>query len=112
MVQEAQKYPDTRYLLDRLPSAINSGEQYPIEALFVAGANPLYTMTDSKKVKEAFDKIPFVVSFSSYMDETAENADLILPNHVFLERYEDVPTPPGMQKPVISLYKTSSKSAV
>ena len=101
----SSKYPDTRYLLDRLPSAINSGEQYPIEALFVAGANPLYTMTDSKKVKEAFDKIPFVVSFSSYMDETAENADLILPNHVFLERYEDVPTPPGMQKPVISLSK-------
>ncbi|MBC8199122.1 MAG: molybdopterin-dependent oxidoreductase [Desulfobacterales bacterium] len=101
----SKKYPDTRYLLDRLPDAINSGEKYPIEALFVAGANPVYTIPDTKAVKEAFNRVAFVVSFSSYMDETAENADLILPNHVFLERYEDVPTPVGLQKPIIGLSK-------
>jgi anaerobic selenocysteine-containing dehydrogenase len=101
----SKRYPDTRYLLDRLPDAINSGKEYPIEALFVAGANPVYTIPDSKAVKEAFNKVPFVVSFSSYMDETAANSDLILPNHVFLERYEDVPTPVGLQKPIISLSK-------
>ncbi|MDI6686729.1 MAG: molybdopterin-dependent oxidoreductase [Desulfobacterales bacterium] len=101
----SKRYPDTRYLLDRLPNAINSGEEYPVEALFVAGANPVYTIPDSKAVKEAFNKVPFVVSFSSYMDETAANSDLILPNHVFLERYEDVPTPVGLQKPIISLSK-------
>ncbi len=39
------------------------------------------------------------------MDETAANSDLILPNHVFLERYEDVPTPVGLQKPIIGLSK-------
>jgi anaerobic selenocysteine-containing dehydrogenase len=101
----SNKYPDTRYLLDRLPDVINSGEKYPIEALFVAGANPVYTIPDTKAVEEAFNKVPFVVSFSSYMDETAANSDLILPNHVFLERYEDVPTPVGVQKPIIGLSK-------
>ncbi|MDA3832588.1 MAG: molybdopterin-dependent oxidoreductase [Spirochaetales bacterium] len=101
----SKRYPDTRYLLDRLPNAINSGKEYPVEALFVAGANPVYTIPDSKAVKEAFNKVPFVVSFSSYMDETAANSDLILPNHVFLERYEDVPTPVGLQKPIIGLSK-------
>jgi len=100
-----KRYPDTRYLLDRLPEAINSGKEYPIEALFVVGANPVYTIPDSKAVKEAFNRVPFIVSFSSYMDETAENADLILPNHVFLERYEDVPTSVGLQKPIIGLSK-------
>jgi anaerobic selenocysteine-containing dehydrogenase len=99
----SKKYPFSRYLLNRLPQALNSGEPYPLNALFVAGTNPLYTMPDSKSVKKAFDKVPFVVSFSSYMDETAQNADLILPNHAYLERYEDIPTPAGMPKPVIGL---------
>jgi anaerobic selenocysteine-containing dehydrogenase len=99
----SEKYPFSRYLLHRLPQTLHSGETYPLKALFVAGANPLYTMSDSKSVQKAFDKVPFVVSFSSYMDETAQNADLILPNHAYLERYEDIPTPAGMPKPVIGL---------
>jgi anaerobic selenocysteine-containing dehydrogenase len=99
----SKKYPFSRYLLNRLPEAISSEKKYPLNTLFVAGDNPLYTMSDSKVVKKAFDKIPFVISFSSYMDETAQNADLILPNHVYLERYEDIPTPAGMPRPVIGL---------
>jgi anaerobic selenocysteine-containing dehydrogenase len=101
----SKKYPFSRSLLNRLPVAINSGKKYPLEALFVVGANPLYSMPDSKAVKKAFDKIPFVVSFSSFMDETAQNSDLILPNHTYLERYEDVPQPAGLTKPVIGLSK-------
>ena len=99
----SKKYPFSRYLLNRLPQALNSGEPYPPNVLFVAGTNPLYQMADSKAVKKAFDKVPFVVSFSSYMDETAQNADLILPNHTYLERYQDIPTPAGIPKPVIGL---------
>jgi len=37
------------------------------------------------------------------MDETALNSDLILPNHIYLERYEDVPATAGLSKPVVSL---------
>jgi len=101
----SKKYLFSRYLMNRLPEAVNSGEQYPLQALFVSGANPLYTLPDTKSTEKAFDKIPFVVSFSSYMDETAQHADLILPNHVFLERYEDVPAPVGLIQPVIGLAK-------
>ncbi|MBW1896275.1 MAG: molybdopterin oxidoreductase, partial [Deltaproteobacteria bacterium] len=56
-------------------------------------------------VAKAFEKIPFVVSFSSYFDETAFNADLILPNHHYLERWQDFPTPRGLNKPVLGLVK-------
>lgn len=101
----SEKFPHTRYLSSRFFEAIASGKQYPIQALFVTGANPYYSMPDSNMVKKAFEKIPFVVSFSSYMDESAKNANLILPNHAYLERYEDVPTPTGLQKPVIGLSK-------
>ncbi len=95
--------------LNQLPSAVLSGKPYPLNALLVMEANPLYTMPDSKSVQEAFDKIPFVVSFSSFMDETARNADLILPNHVYLERHEDAPLPEGFSRPVISLSKAVFK---
>jgi anaerobic selenocysteine-containing dehydrogenase len=37
------------------------------------------------------------------MDETTELADMVLPNHVFLERYEDVPAALGFPKPIIGL---------
>lgn len=91
----SKKYPYPRHLLNRLTEVINSAEESPLQALLVNGANPLYSMANTGAVKKAFDKIPFVVSFSSFMDETAKNADLILPNHTYLERYEDVPPPPG-----------------
>jgi len=97
----SQPYPFTRSLLNRLPEVLNAGGDYGLQMLMVHGANPCYTLPDSKAVMAAFNKIPFVVSFSSYMDETAKNSDLILPNHTYLERYEDVPAPAGLSKPFI-----------
>ena len=98
-------YPLTKYLPDRWPHAINGGETGAIKALLVNGADPYFTTMDSAAVAKAFDSIPFVVSFSSYLDETAYHADLILPNHHYLERWEDTPTPVGLQKPVLGLVK-------
>ncbi len=98
-----KRYPMTRSLLNRLSTMLNAEKDNGLEMLMVHGANPCYTLSDSKAVKAAFDKIPFVVSFSSFMDETAKNADLILPNHVYLERYEDVPAPAGLPRPFIGL---------
>jgi anaerobic selenocysteine-containing dehydrogenase len=92
------EYPNVRYLLNHLAYAADG-----IEALLVAEANPCYALPGSKDVKAAFDNIPFVVSFSSFFDETAMNADLILPNHVYLERYEDVPVTFGAGSPTVGL---------
>ncbi len=101
----SKEYPYVQSLLNRFPKMVNEAGKYPIKILMVYNSNPLYSMSDTDSVKAAFDKIPFIVSFSSYMDETAKNADLILPNHVFLERYEDVPTPNGLQYPILGLAK-------
>jgi anaerobic selenocysteine-containing dehydrogenase len=89
--------------LHRLPQVVNASAESPVQVLFVAGVNPAYSLQDTESVKKAFEKIPFVVSFSSYMDETTELADMVLPNHVFLERYEDVPAAMGFPKPMIGL---------
>jgi anaerobic selenocysteine-containing dehydrogenase len=89
--------------LTRLPEVIGSGQESPIQALFVANSNPMHSLPDSQAVAKAIEKIPYVVSFSSVMDETAAGADLILPNHLYLERYEDVAAASGFPKPIIGL---------
>ena len=97
------KYPNAPSLIDRFVKKVAKEEGYPINALLVQGANPCHSMADSKTVAAAFEKIPFVVSFSPFMDETAMNADLILPDHTNLERYQDVPIRAGVPKQALGL---------
>lgn len=97
------RYPNARYLLHRLPEVINASAESPLQVLFITDANPAYALPDTAAVAKAFEKIPTVVSFSSYMDETSALADMILPNHMFLERYQDVAGAHGFPEPIISL---------
>ncbi|MBU4318073.1 MAG: molybdopterin-dependent oxidoreductase [Proteobacteria bacterium] len=90
-------------LLNRFAQKVADG--YPLEVLLISGANPAYTLPDTQGIKAALDKIPFIVSFSSFMDETARVSDLILPQPMYLERYEDVPCSPGFSKTYLGLSK-------
>ena len=96
-------FKDAASLPHRLIQKINSTAQSPVQALFVCDANPVFTLHDSEAVRNAFEKIPLIVSLSAYMDETAAAADYILPLHNYLERYEDVPTTAGLAKPLVGL---------
>ena len=84
---------------------INEGKLYPLQMLWVYEANPVHDLADVKPFVEALNKIETVVSFSPFMDETTQLADLVLPGPTYLERLEDVPTPPGLQYPVLGLSK-------
>jgi anaerobic selenocysteine-containing dehydrogenase len=101
---DSETYPYTASIISQFAKGVNEGTGgYGVDALLVSGANPCHTLRDVESVKRAFDRIGFIVSFSSYMDETASQADLILPNHTYLERYQDVPAPFGLNKPVIGM---------
>ncbi len=76
--------------------AMASGSEYPVELLFIHEANPVYTLQETALVTQALQKAGMVVSFSSYMDETTQWADLVLPNHNALERLDDVVGLPGV----------------
>ncbi|MBI9073949.1 MAG: molybdopterin-dependent oxidoreductase [Desulfatibacillum sp.] len=91
-------------LLSNLPKAINA-QHGGLKALLVAGANPLYTLADTEETAAALQKIEYIVSFASQMDDTFTYADIILPDHIYLESTVDVPTPPGFAKPVYGLAK-------
>jgi anaerobic selenocysteine-containing dehydrogenase len=74
--------------LAQLTSGILDGSSVP-QVLLLDGANPLFTSPKSWRVREALDKIPYIVSFGSFLDETAALSDLILPDHSFLETWSE-----------------------
>jgi anaerobic selenocysteine-containing dehydrogenase len=72
-----------------MTSALVSGHETAPRVLFVDGANPVFSTPPAWKVREAISRVPFIVSFSAFLDETSVMADLILPDHSFLESWTD-----------------------
>jgi anaerobic selenocysteine-containing dehydrogenase len=60
-------------------------DQPPYDMLMIHGFNPMFE--DSLFWLQKLSRIPFIVCFSSVMDETSELADLILPDHSYLESW-------------------------
>jgi anaerobic selenocysteine-containing dehydrogenase len=57
----------------------------PYRVLMVHNFNPVFV---TPRIRQEILSIPFVVSFSAFMDETAELADLLLPDHTYLESWD------------------------
>jgi len=73
-----------------------------VALLLVHGANPLYSLGGG--FSQAWQKVGFKVSFSSYLDETATAADLVLPDLHPLEQWNDSRPRAGinaLQQPVM-----------
>ena len=121
VVQSGQDYPALGQEnglpnITKLAEQLSAGQPYPIDVLFLYESNPLYSLPASLRFHEALEKIPLVVSFSNFMDESTSMSDLILPDHTFLESWGDsVPDPMvagltvGLAQPVLSpIFNTRS----
>ncbi len=103
-----------------LPEAIRRSDPYPVKALFLYYANPLYSRPDTDRFYEAVAQVPFIVSFSPFYDESTAQADLILPDSTYLERLQDdLPLDLGgralfgLRQPVVEpLYDTANTGDV
>ncbi len=73
------------------------------EVLIVNNTNPVFNAPDSFDFSEVLQNVPFIASFSSFMDETTEMADLILPTPTYLESWGDDVPEPGVGIPVASI---------
>jgi len=78
------------------------------QVLMVRGVNPVHGLPSAANFAAAVENADFVIAFSSFMDETATMANLILPEHTYLEDWgDDVPDPGpryqtlGIQQPVV-----------
>ncbi|MCL5055750.1 MAG: molybdopterin-dependent oxidoreductase [Firmicutes bacterium] len=103
-----------------LPDKILKQEPYSLKALFLYYVNPLFTRINPDRWEKALSTIPFIVSFSPFMDESAWFSDLILPDCTYLERWEDACIAPttgypifGARQPVVEpLYNTKNTGDV
>lgn len=104
----------------RLSAALRSGRPYPAEAVFLYFANPAFSLPATLRMQEALDRVPLIVSFSPFHDESTQAADFVLPDHTFLERWGADPTPRNIGFPVLgvrqpvrpALYDTRATSDV
>jgi anaerobic selenocysteine-containing dehydrogenase len=83
-----------------MPEAFETGKPYAAAALLLHYSNPLWSKPGARWQK-ALAQVPFVVSFSPLLDESARFADLLLPDHTFLESWDVVD--PGRGSRVLSL---------
>ena len=90
-----------------------------IQALLISGSNFVFNSPDSESLKKQLSSIPFIASFSSFIDETTSFSHLIIPDHCNLEKLDlllnfsmGVPVA-TLQQPVVDpFYKTSDTGDV
>jgi menaquinone reductase, molybdopterin-binding-like subunit len=70
----------------------------PPKLLLVDDVNPVFGSPGAWKVADALKRVPFIVSFGPFIDDTSALADLILPDHSFLESWVDAKPESGSAK--------------
>ncbi|MFQ5750370.1 MAG: molybdopterin-dependent oxidoreductase [bacterium] len=114
------RFPFAANIYAAFPQNIIQGEPYPLDTLFLYYTNPLFSAPQVARYYQALSQIPFIVSFSPFMDEATAYADLILPDHTYLERWQDDEIDPsvgfplfGIRQPVVKpLYNTMNTADV
>jgi anaerobic selenocysteine-containing dehydrogenase len=107
-VAPPSSYADVSRLIERMAG----GE---IDILLIHGANPVFELPQGSGFVEALDNVKLVICFNSSVDETAAQADLVLPDHTNLEGWGyhvalggDRPAVTSQQPVVRPLYDTRS----
>jgi len=87
-----------------METAIGAMERGEIGVVIVHNANPAYSLPATSGFREAFESVPYRVSFAQAHDETSEMASLIMPDRHFLESWGDSAPRDGVlaiQQPVM-----------
>jgi anaerobic selenocysteine-containing dehydrogenase len=87
---------------DRVLGLIDQMKAGEIDLLLIHGTNPLFELPVAAGFAEAIQQVPFVVSFSPFVDETAVWSDLVLPDHTYLESWGYQVPAPGAGRPTVS----------
>lgn len=106
-------FTDVQALIQRM----NAGD---VDLLLIHGSNPSFELPAASGFREALARVPYIVSFSPFVHETAVQSDLILPDHTYLESWGYQVVSPGTDRPTVSsqqpvvgpLYDTRSTAAV
>lgn len=109
----ASSFSDVEKLIERMQAG-------KVELMFIHSSNPIYDLPSWSGFQEALAYVPTVISFGPFVDETAVEADWVLPDHTYLEGWGYQVVAPGADRPVVSgqqpvtnpLYDTRSTADV
>jgi len=79
-----------------------AGKPYKLDTVMFYLTNPIWTAPNGREWEAALKEL-FVIETSPFPSETAMFADVILPDHTYLERLQDAPTYPFQGWPMAQL---------
>jgi anaerobic selenocysteine-containing dehydrogenase len=99
---DSSEFDGASGVLDNLPAGMIGKKAVDVALLYYS--NPTYARPQPAQWTKALSEVPLVVSFSPFLDETAaESAHFVLPDHTFLERWEDAAAAPGPPRSVVGI---------
>jgi anaerobic selenocysteine-containing dehydrogenase len=90
-------------LESRLESSLATMLAAAPQVLLLHDANFIFTARNALAMRDTFERVPFIASFGSFVDETSALADLILPDHSPLESWLDDAPQSGSTRTVVSV---------
>ena len=95
-------WPMTAHMMQETSKYHLSGKPYKLDTAMFFYTNPIWTSPDTGAWEEALKDV-FVIETSPFPSETAMYADIVLPEHTYLERLQDSPTYPFEGWPMSAL---------
>ncbi len=89
--------------LATLAERLEWGQPYRLKAVFFYYTNPLFSAPVPDRLRAALERVPLLVSFSPFMDESTAMADFVLPDHTYLERWQLDVISPSVGFPLFSI---------
>lgn len=105
---KTKEWPLVSNMLQEVAKNHVAGKPYKLDTAMFYLTNPTFTSPDPKVWEEALKSV-FVIDTSPFPGETAMMADLILPDHTYLERMQDTPTYPFQGYPLAGLRQPAVK---
>lgn len=107
------EWPLASNMLQEVAKNHLAGKPYKLDTAMFYLTNPIWSAPNPQQWEEALKDV-FIIDTSPFPGETAMYADIILPDHTYLERLQDAPTYPfegwpmtGLRTPAIKpLYDT------
>jgi len=91
-------------VVSQFPSPLPPQDLGSAKVVLLDGANPVFGMPKALKIREALESVPFIASFGSFVDDTSAFADLIMPDHSFLESWVDSQPESGSNESVSRVF--------
>lgn len=101
-------FPLVKDVPSKVPQNILRDHPYAVEVLFLYSTNPILRSPKSLLWRQSLEKVPLVVAIGTVLNESIAMADIVLPEHTYLERWGEVFEAPnarfphfGLQRPVV-----------